>query len=104
MFFSYDDEKIRYTGRWGKEKNMITTTACGAYFEFAFSGEMVSLHFDTENQILPLPHLWISVDGGAKYECPVSPVVLLLLLSATSVQSLLSLTVHLTVSKWTTIK
>ncbi len=75
MFFSYDDEKIRYTGRWGKEKNMCTATACGAYFEFSFSGEMVSLHFDTESQILPLPHLWISVDGGVGYECPVSPVL-----------------------------
>lgn len=75
MFFSYDDEKIRYTGRWGKEKNMITATACGAYFEFAFSGEMISLHFDTENQIFPIPHLWISMDGGARYECPISPVV-----------------------------
>lgn len=75
MFFSYKYEKIRYTGRWGEEKNMITATACGAYFEFSFSGEFASLHFNTENQVIPLPHLWISMDGGARYECPVSPVV-----------------------------
>lgn len=75
MFYSYEDDKIRYTGRWGKEKGKISATATGAYFEFAFSGEIVSLHFNMENQVEPYPHLWISMDGGARFETVLSPII-----------------------------
>ena len=82
MFFNYDDQRIRYTGRWGEEKDQcgnkegcITTTAVGAYFEFAFEGEYTVLRFDVISQSVGVPHLWICVDGGAKMESVVMPYI-----------------------------
>lgn len=74
MFFKFNDPKIRYIGRWATEgdwSNSISSTACGAKIEFAFTGTAALLHFDTENNVQPYPHLWITVDNGAKTEVPV---------------------------------
>lgn len=73
MFFDYDNANIRYYGRWGVESPWnpgMASTACGAKLEFAFSGTDAVLHFDTANNAHPYPHLYISVDGGAKTEAP----------------------------------
>ncbi len=79
MFYAYNDERIRYTGRWGEEKNCrgdigrITTTATGAYLEFSFEGTQAVIHFDTALQGNPMPHLWISMDNGDRFESVVMP-------------------------------
>lgn len=75
MFFAYDTPAIRYTGRWGEEQNRITATAAGAYFEFVFTGKLATIHFDLSLQSEPYPHLWVSVDGGARVESTLSPFV-----------------------------
>lgn len=68
MFFSSNDNSIRYTGRWKKYDDMTVTTAPGGMIEIAFEGKMAVLHFDIETNRIPYGHLWISVDGGAKTE------------------------------------
>ena len=80
MFYEYSDELIRYTGRWGEETDengikvgCMTATTTGAYFEFAFKGEQVVLQFQLAPQSAVVPHLWVSVDGGARVECSVMP-------------------------------
>lgn len=73
MFFKFDAPQLRYTGRWGTEEGKITTTAVGSYFEFAFTGSMATMHFDLDWQSVPYPHLWISVDGGARAETTLAP-------------------------------
>ena len=78
MFYKYDNENIRYCGRWGMESIWnpgFTCTACGAKITFAFTGRDAILHFDTENNVQPYPHLYISVDDGAKTEVPLYPFI-----------------------------
>lgn len=52
MFIKYDDQSIRYTGRFGQfrtwHNDAIAATACGAYFELAFGGRDCVLNFCTE--------------------------------------------------------
>ena len=78
MFLKYDHESIRLTGRWDKRgetawykkiKSAVTTTP-GSAIEFAFCGKMAVIHFDVTWNEHPYPHLWISVDNGAKVEVP----------------------------------
>lgn len=85
MFISWQDEAVRLTGRWSRtytEKRDVhkhaqdssrftTTTAAGSYFELAFEGTSAVLEFDLGLLAQPYPHLWISVDGGARIEVPV---------------------------------
>ncbi len=63
---------IRYIGRWGVTDQAAITTTPGAYFEVAFSGNSIVLHFETQWLLTPYPHLWISMDDGARVEVPVT--------------------------------
>ena len=85
MFIPWHDPSVRLTGRWSRlteddtdphifahaSKGECVTTAPGNYFEAAFAGEHVTLHFNTGYLGYPAPHLWIQVDGGAMVETPV---------------------------------
>lgn len=42
------DSSIRFVGRWNHSGQKAITTAPGAYFELAFQGIEVELHFNTE--------------------------------------------------------
>lgn len=75
MFYKFSDEHFRYTGRWAtnpdaKDPISIMETACGSKLEFRFRGKSTVLHFDTDTNMQPFPHLWVIVDGGAKTEVP----------------------------------
>ena len=85
MFIHWYDPSVRLTGRWSRPYKPVhdyhlynqisgdyaTTTAPGSYFELAFTGDTALLHFDLGYLGQPYPHLWISVDGGARIEAPV---------------------------------
>ena len=85
MFISWKDEAVRLTGRWSRNytdvhdthkhaqetSRFTTTTAAGSYFELAFEGRSAVLAFDLGLLAQPYPHLWISVDNGARIEVPV---------------------------------
>ena len=85
MFIHWYDKSVRLTGRWSRNYQPVfdhhlydqrptaytTTTAAGSYFELAFEGDCARLHFDLGYLGQPFPHLWISVDGGARVEVPV---------------------------------
>ena len=60
----------RFVGRWVVDANAAKTTAPGAYFDLAFSGQELIMHFETKWLLAPMPHLWIQVDGGARVEVP----------------------------------
>ena len=78
MFLRFDNESIRLSGRWDrrgetawyKKIESAATTTTGSTIEFAFTGKMAVMHFDVEWNEHPYPHLWISVDNGAKVEVP----------------------------------
>ena len=70
MFFSYNAPSVRYTGRYAKYGDAMVATATGSTAEIAFVGNMITLHFDLDGNEHPLPHLWLSLDGGAKFEVP----------------------------------
>ena len=85
MFIHWYDKSVRLTGRWsrltqpGNDHHLFmqfpteytTATAAGSYFELAYEGQMALLKFDLGYLGQPFPHLWISVDGGARIEVPV---------------------------------
>ncbi len=73
MYYSSQDENIRYTGRWGTIGDRQTATATGSYFEFAFTGTMAVMHFNMQNASVPYPHIWISMDGGSRFESTLAP-------------------------------
>lgn len=73
MFIPYTDASVRLTGRWGVWNNTACATAAGATIEAAFRGRMARLQFNLEFNEHPYPHVWISVDGGARVEAPLSP-------------------------------
>lgn len=68
MNITPNNEKIRYTGRWRVNEKEAVSTANGNYFEFAFKGECAVLWFDVIQCKIPFPHIYISVDDGAKIE------------------------------------
>ena len=68
MIIKYNDDRIRYTGRWNINEFSATSTANGNYFEFMYSGECAVIGFDTSYARIPFPHIYISVDGGANVE------------------------------------
>ena len=68
MFIKYDNTSVRLTGRWYKNGNAATATACGSKIEFSFYGNMAVMHFDMTFSEHPYPHVWIQTDGGAKIE------------------------------------
>ena len=74
MWIGFDSPAVRLTGRWGVlDGNRAVATAAGAYLEAAFYGELATLRFDMEGTAHPVPHVWISVDGGARAEAPLAP-------------------------------
>lgn len=76
MYVNWDDESIRLTGRWDRRNiNAAVTTNPGGIIEAAFSGQMAILHFDTKGNRQPNPHLWIQVDGGARFEVTLEPYI-----------------------------
>ena len=64
------DTATRFVGRWMVDANCAKTTTPGAYFDLAFSGQELILHFETRWLLQPGPHLWIQVDQGARVEVP----------------------------------
>ncbi len=75
MFLKVCDPAIRFTGRWDINENAATTTAPGGMIEIAFEGTAAVLHFDMEMHMHPYPHIWISLDDGAKIEAALSHVL-----------------------------
>lgn len=85
MYITWRDSAFRLTGRWSRlEKDIhdphyfkdipckaAVTTAPGSSFELAFEGDMVLLHFELLQEAYPAPHLWLSLDGGARFEAQV---------------------------------
>ena len=85
MFVHWYDDCVRLTGRWSRLREAptdphdyvhpgiaaATAGAPGSYFELAFTGTMAMLQFDLGYRPQPVPHLWISGDGGARVEVPV---------------------------------
>lgn len=75
MYLKSDNNSIRYTGRWGKCGEAVVTTATGGMIEIAYSGTAAVMHFDMDFSAHPYPHVWISVDNGAKVEVPLDRVI-----------------------------
>lgn len=63
-------QATRFVGRWVVNENIAKSTAPGAYFDLAFSGQELILHFETKWLLPPFPHLWVQVDQGARVEVP----------------------------------
>lgn len=72
MFYSCKDNSIKYTGRWCEDDSCFCSTAPGSFFKIAFEGEDITLYFDTLWNREPYPHLYLSLDGGARFESPLS--------------------------------
>lgn len=70
-FYKFDDKSVRLIGRWGAYRGNVAATANGAKIEIAFRGTMAILRFNMLENAPCVPHLWISVDGGAKVESAV---------------------------------
>lgn len=68
MFLKFDDAAVRLSGRWHIGEETATTTAAGSMIEVAFVGKAAVLRFNMRDNVYPFPHLWISLDGGAKTE------------------------------------
>lgn len=75
MFLKGNDSSIRYTGRWEITEQTATTVTPGSMIEIGYEGTDVVLHFDMEMYMHPYPHLWISLDDGAKTEVTVDHVI-----------------------------
>ena len=75
MFTATKSDSIRFTGRWDLTGNTAITTAPGAMIELAYCGKAAILHFDICDNVNPYPHLWITVDDGAKIEVPIERVL-----------------------------
>lgn len=73
MFYCVNDKSIELIGRWSDLDGAATATAPGSSIRVAFRGNWATLHFDTKKNAHPYPHLWLSLDNGAKFEAPVSP-------------------------------
>ncbi|MBQ8140100.1 MAG: hypothetical protein IJ038_00195 [Clostridia bacterium] len=72
MFISYRDSSVRLTGRWDvTDERYAETTATGSYIEFAFEGKTAVACFDIEGNRFPFLHLWVQLDGGDMFECPI---------------------------------
>ena len=75
MIIKPNDKKIKYTGRWNVKENIAESTANGNYFDFSFKGDTAVIAFDTTRFDDPIPHIYISVDDGAKIASPVDKYV-----------------------------
>lgn len=70
-----NNKKIRFSERWNVGENRAICTANGNTAEFVFKGSMAILEFDMEFCRNPYPHLYISVDNGAKIEVPIDKYI-----------------------------
>lgn len=75
MFLDINSKSVRFTGRWDTSGAAAVTTAPGGMIEIAFRGRAAVLKFNTDMNMQPYPHLWISVDNGAKTEVPVDRII-----------------------------
>lgn len=75
MRIDVQNTAVRFTGRWDIGEKAATTTAPGGMIEIAYKGTAAVLYFDMEMNMHPYPHVWISVDDGAKIEAPLSHVL-----------------------------
>ena len=75
MIISPNDPLIRYTGRWYVSETEAVSTANGSYVEFAFSGDTAVIEFDIDDCVAPYPHIYMSVDEGAKVEVPLDKYI-----------------------------
>lgn len=66
----YSTESTSFVGRWVIDDNVAKTTTPGAYFDLAFFGRELLMHFETAWLLSPAPHLWIQVDDGTRVEVP----------------------------------
>lgn len=60
-----------FCGRWEINEDKAATTACGSSLRVAFKGMTALICFDVSDNKIPLPHVYLSVDGGAMIECAV---------------------------------
>lgn len=74
-FYRFDCPQIRYTGRFAPYCGTMSTTQCGSYFEFRFSGGACVLAFDTSRTCAAYPHLYIEVDGAPRVEAAVEEFI-----------------------------
>lgn len=70
MIIKATDKKIRYSERWWFADDKAHCTANGGTIEFKFIGEECLMIFDVTTNRTPYPHLYISVDNGARVEVP----------------------------------
>ncbi|MBQ7920979.1 MAG: hypothetical protein IJ325_00140 [Clostridia bacterium] len=75
MFIKANDPRIRYTGRWNVTEESAASSANGNYMEFAFRGDTAVVAMDVSKCQNPPPHLFISVDNGARVEVPADAFV-----------------------------
>lgn len=65
-------DSVAYTGRWHITADRAAATACGSSLRIGFSGAYALLTFDVSHCRPPFPHLYLSLDGGARIETAVS--------------------------------
>lgn len=75
MIIKANDPKIRFSPRWRVTDKFAVCTANGATAEFVFSGKMAILEFDVDFCREPYPHVYISVDRGARIEVPIDKYI-----------------------------
>lgn len=75
MIIKPNDERIRFSPRWRVTESAAVCTANGGICEFVFSGGMAVLEFDVEYCREPYPHIYISVDRGARIEVPIDKYI-----------------------------
>lgn len=76
MKVTYQHESIRLTGRWDvRDPHAAVATTTGAYFEFAFEGDMALFLFDITANASPYLHLWLQLDGGDLFEASIDSYV-----------------------------
>jgi len=69
------DPSVRLMGRWFRINGKAVEAAPGSYFQIAFQGQDLVLHFKVDLLLQPRPHLWISVDGGDRVEVPLDKLL-----------------------------
>lgn len=69
------DKRIRFSERWNVSEERAVCSANGNTAEFIFSGDMAILEFDMDFCREPYPHIYISVDNGAKIEVPIDKYI-----------------------------
>lgn len=71
MFVPHSSASVRFTGRFAPDGDAMTATATGSRIEIAYRGSQIVLSFNIDNCVLPYPHIWLRLDGGARFESAV---------------------------------